>query len=195
MAAVQLAEGVESALQTEDVELLNVGDRVVAISPGSSGGPLFNEYGKVIGLTTAGMRDGQNLNFVVSARHISDLLKRRQRLSLTDMRNETQVIERLATSSFSVAARQTFPLIFAVQHQQGAVMEARFTVNGGWGHDLEVALMNDEGKVIINSGKVVASGHLKRRLPAGRYALVFGNRMSFVSSKSVSGDFTLTYYR
>lgn len=35
------------------------------ISHGNSGGPLLNEYGEVMGLTTAIRTDGQNLNFVV----------------------------------------------------------------------------------------------------------------------------------
>lgn len=36
-----------------------------AISQGNSGGPLFNEYGEVMGLTTAYYIEGQNLNIVV----------------------------------------------------------------------------------------------------------------------------------
>lgn len=36
-----------------------------AISQGNSGGPLLNEYGEVMGLTTAYYTDGQNLNIVV----------------------------------------------------------------------------------------------------------------------------------
>lgn len=35
------------------------------ISPGSSGGALINEQGEVIGITTAGLTDGQNLNFAI----------------------------------------------------------------------------------------------------------------------------------
>jgi len=35
------------------------------ISPGSSGGALINEQGEVIGITTASLTDGQNLNFAI----------------------------------------------------------------------------------------------------------------------------------
>lgn len=35
------------------------------ISPGSSGGALINEQGEVIGITAAGLTDGQNLNFAI----------------------------------------------------------------------------------------------------------------------------------
>ncbi len=37
------------------------------ISPGSSGGPLLNPNGEVVGVTTAIRRDGQNLNFAIPA--------------------------------------------------------------------------------------------------------------------------------
>ena len=45
------------------------------ISPGSSGGPLLVANGSVVGVTTAGMREGQNLNFAVPASHVARLLR------------------------------------------------------------------------------------------------------------------------
>ena len=36
-----------------------------AISPGSSGGGLFDAQGKLVGLTTFGYRDSEGLNFAV----------------------------------------------------------------------------------------------------------------------------------
>ncbi len=36
-----------------------------AISPGSSGGGLFNAQGQLVGITTASIADGQNLNFAI----------------------------------------------------------------------------------------------------------------------------------
>lgn len=44
------------------------------ISPGSSGGPVFDARGTVIGVATATLRDGQNLNFAVPATYIPDVL-------------------------------------------------------------------------------------------------------------------------
>lgn len=40
------------------------------ISPGSSGGPLFNIYGEVIGVTTAFAPFGQNLNFAIPINYL-----------------------------------------------------------------------------------------------------------------------------
>jgi len=44
------------------------------ISPGSSGGPLLDADGKVIGVVVGYLPDGQNLNFAIPAKHIRNLL-------------------------------------------------------------------------------------------------------------------------
>jgi hypothetical protein len=45
------------------------------IAPGSSGGPLFNERGEVVGVATAVLQGGQNLNFGVPVRYLAPMLK------------------------------------------------------------------------------------------------------------------------
>jgi hypothetical protein len=45
-----------------------------AISPGSSGGPVVNRHAEVVGVATASLRDGQNLNFAIPARYIRTML-------------------------------------------------------------------------------------------------------------------------
>jgi S1-C subfamily serine protease len=44
------------------------------ISPGNSGGPLFSEDGKLVGINTS-KSGGENLNFAVSVEHVKELLK------------------------------------------------------------------------------------------------------------------------
>ena len=44
------------------------------ISPGNSGGPLFSENGKLVGINTS-KAGGENLNFAVSVEHVKELLK------------------------------------------------------------------------------------------------------------------------
>lgn len=82
------------------------------ISPGSSGGPLLDSEGKVIGVVVGYLPDGQNLNFAIPARHIQTLLAGKKKeepsgglpmearlqafeekadsLSLSDIRNEIE---------------------------------------------------------------------------------------------------------
>jgi len=188
-----VSEGIVSALR--DAGTMHIIQTTASISPGSSGGPLLNEYGKVVGLTTSTVRDGQSLNFVVSARHVSELLNRRQPMSLEEMLNQTQVSEPLASSTLMVPARNAVQLSFTVNGQQGAVLEGTYTVTGGSGGDVGVVLLGPGGSVIVNSGRVAGFGQFKQRLPRGKYTVLFDNRFSTFSSKSVSPDLKLTYYR
>jgi S1-C subfamily serine protease len=49
-----------------------------AANPGNSGGPMLDREGRVVGITTAGYRDTQGINFAVSIDHAKDILERRQ---------------------------------------------------------------------------------------------------------------------
>jgi serine protease Do len=51
------------------------------ISQGSSGGPLFNQYGEVIGVATFISGAGQNLNFGIPSNYLKPLLARNDRLT------------------------------------------------------------------------------------------------------------------
>ncbi len=44
------------------------------LSPGSSGGPVLNRRGKVIGVSVLTIRDGQNLNFAIPSNYLKTLL-------------------------------------------------------------------------------------------------------------------------
>ena len=45
------------------------------VSPGSSGGPVFDVSGKVIGVTVSSIEDGQNLNFAIPASAVMTLVR------------------------------------------------------------------------------------------------------------------------
>ncbi len=64
------SEGIVSALRDHFIQI------TAPISHGSSGGPVFNTYGEVIGISTASRISGQNLNLAVPASEIDTLLKR-----------------------------------------------------------------------------------------------------------------------
>src|SRR5678815_507618 len=52
-----------------------------AISPGSSGGPLFNQFGEVVGVTTAIITAGQNINLAIPGNYLKPLFAQNAALS------------------------------------------------------------------------------------------------------------------
>ena len=60
------------------------------ISPGSSGGPLFNQYGEVVGVTTAIITEGQSINLAVPANYLRPMIAHRAQISLADFARSTK---------------------------------------------------------------------------------------------------------
>lgn len=71
-----------------------------AISPGSSGGGLFDENGALVGLTTFYLAEGQNLNFAVPVEWVKELPKRNVKIAaeaqtVTQWLNKSIELEKL----------------------------------------------------------------------------------------------------
>ena len=66
-------DGLVSAVRTirEGLRIFQVS---APISPGSSGGPILNSFGGVIGVASAGIEGGQNLNFAVPSEYVQALM-------------------------------------------------------------------------------------------------------------------------
>lgn len=73
------SQGIISGIRTVKSErLLQI---TAPISPGSSGGPVLNSQGQIIGVAVATYRGGQNLNFAVPVEYLRTLLSLPQKLS------------------------------------------------------------------------------------------------------------------
>ena len=70
-----VSEGIVSAVrQTNDLgTLIQI---TAAISPGSSGSPVVNINGEIVGVATLYLKAGQNLNFAIASNRITSLLNR-----------------------------------------------------------------------------------------------------------------------
>ncbi|MGN1416679.1 MAG: trypsin-like peptidase domain-containing protein [Oscillospiraceae bacterium] len=67
-----VSDGIIAGFRTvNDVEMIQF---TAPISPGSSGGAVLNMYGEVIGISTAGVRGGQNLNLAVGYQDIAPFI-------------------------------------------------------------------------------------------------------------------------
>jgi S1-C subfamily serine protease len=64
------------------------------ISEGSSGGPLFNQYGEVIGVTTAIVTDGQNINLAMPSNYLAPMMRKPQQIALADFARDTAALAR-----------------------------------------------------------------------------------------------------
>ncbi|MDE6776053.1 MAG: serine protease [Ruminococcus sp.] len=68
-----VSDGIISGFRNiHDTEMIQF---TAPISHGSSGGAVLNMYGEVIGISTAGIDEGQNLNLAVSYEHINDFIR------------------------------------------------------------------------------------------------------------------------
>jgi len=74
----------------DPVKLLQIS---TPISQGSSGGPLFNQQGQVIGLTTAILGAGQLLNFAVPANYLKPLVAKQIALAPDEFATRTRDLE------------------------------------------------------------------------------------------------------
>jgi S1-C subfamily serine protease len=67
-----ISEGIISGIRTYDnEELIQI---TAPISPGSSGGPVINNNGQLIGVSVGTLDAGQNLNFAIPTKYVSKLI-------------------------------------------------------------------------------------------------------------------------
>jgi serine protease Do len=71
-----ISRGIVSALREMKEEVGSLVQTDAAISPGSSGGGLFDSEGRLVGIITFGFKDAQNLNFALPAEWVQELPKR-----------------------------------------------------------------------------------------------------------------------
>ena len=178
---------------------INVIQTSAPISHGSSGGPLFNDEGQVIAVTAATRPAGELVNFAVSAVYLKNLLGNPSPVQLSQFLTQTRVETPVLQGSLSVPHGRLVPLPFKVSANHVAAIQGSFSISGGAGNDINWALIqalpNGRGSQVIPMARYSGSAPINRRLPAGEYALVFDNRFSAFSSKTVTGTVSLIDFR
>lgn len=93
------SEGIVSGIRELDTD--SIIQITAPISPGSSGGPIIDSTGEVVGVAVATYSGGQNLNFAIPTKYITDLLQEQGDLiSFNDIKSkEKSLLERLGGDS------------------------------------------------------------------------------------------------
>src|SRR5262249_30222209 len=74
-----ISNGLVSGIRTEE-KLPKVLQISAPISHGSSGGPVFNQKGEVIGVVSFYLEGGQNLNFAIPSNYVKEMLRRSNKI-------------------------------------------------------------------------------------------------------------------
>src|SRR3989441_9321275 len=180
-----MSDGILSAVREYDaVRLLQI---TAPISPGSSGGPVFNAAGEVIGIATFQFEKGQNLNFAVAAEHLRPLLDQHLRVSLAKFQSLARKAQR---EQPRVAASQT-----AETPPENSLPIARPLTGqfGGIVHN-QSANLSAEFWIIVNETHGVLSGCMGVRQPlfgSGPLSgFVAGPDVSFIVTSAIG---TITF--
>lgn len=74
-----ISDGIVSGLRSDEGrDLIQI---TAPISPGSSGGPVFNKEGEVIGVCVMQYKDGQNLNFAIPYKYLNTLKTKKKEVN------------------------------------------------------------------------------------------------------------------
>jgi serine protease Do len=157
-----VSNGLVSARRTLDagVEVLQIS---APIAPGSSGGPIFNDRGEVIGVATAVLEQGQNLNFGMPARYLVPMMKDTDPVPFPEF---AKLIAQVRATSAPKARRKHPP--YALSTLDGCTVDAQKLIV----HMVSDAI--DAGAPLFNAGNTSACYHvydgaasdLARKLPA-----------------------------
>jgi hypothetical protein len=71
-----ISEGIVSAIRSkDDIKIIQM---TAPVSLGSSGGPVINEFGEVVGITTMASFRAQNLNFAIPINYLKEIINTKQ---------------------------------------------------------------------------------------------------------------------
>lgn len=226
VAVVRLAKSPATPLTLADSDTVQVGDRVAVIgspfglqntisdglvsafrsariqtsapiSPGSSGGPVFNSQGKVIGIAVASIFAGQNLNFVVPINQAKSYLTDGNLTTLADISKENTVVVSLLRQAVNIPARQLRQLLVTIDENRmdDARLQGSFQCSGGIDSRVQVLVLDTSRQSVLYDSGHVRNGVVNVKLPPGKYDLILSNKDSIVFPRTLNADFSLQYVK
>ena len=167
-----VTDGIISSIRGKS-QLLQI---TAAISPGSSGSPVFNTKGEVIGVATFLLKGGQSLNFAVPVSLVQDLIQYPEKRSKSE------------------GSAQTNPSTTVDNHNPNAT-QSQLSIRSDWTFftmsvDEDAALYYSPESVHISGNKVelmVKWDHIKKQGPT------YSNSQKIIKLAMGAYNYTLSY--
>jgi hypothetical protein len=224
LAVIQVTPAPKTVLEVGDSDRLQVGDKIVAvgsplglqntmsegivsalrngvlqisapISPGSSGGAVFDEHGKVIGVSAAQMVSGQNLNFAIPINWAKPYLNGQSPRPLSDIAAENTVTQDVLNGSMTVERGQAKSWNITVDPNHMSNAEVHGQVSSMGGADGKITLLLAyQGRPIFSCRERACEIHQSITSP-GVYTLILDNRISPIFARTVTGEVALKYVK
>ncbi|MDR3297679.1 MAG: serine protease [Prevotellaceae bacterium] len=138
-----ISDGIVSAIRK--VEGVNLVQITAPISQGSSGGPVVNRVGKVVGISTLIHTGGQNLNFAVAYTHLQALMQQMQakpkKLALLNRQRPSSQ----ATQASGASANEDIVKLRSTECSLRYKVDGRWNKWSAW-EDASVLIVIDGGK-------------------------------------------------
>lgn len=184
-----MSEGNVSALRNGVIQIS------APISPGSSGGAVFDEHGKVIGVSAAQMVSGQNLNFAIPINWAKPYLNGQSPRPLADVSAENSVTQNVLDGSMTIPPRQVRSWNLPVNPNTMSDAEVTGQISSVGGADGKITLMLVyQGHAIFTCREKECAIHQAIANP-GVYTLILDNRISPIFAREVTGQITLKYVK
>ena len=171
-----LSAGLVSSLRRNDAGQLILIQTTAAISSGSSGGGLFDDEGRLVGLTTliAAAPDAQNLNFAIPADWVRELPQRHAARAAATAASSTALAPAgKGASDTQAPLKRGDQIVYRITDLfTGVVREAVYTVDR---LEAERVVFNRGGRVEQRDGTVVSlntplAGEMDNCMPPGGWA-------------------------
>lgn len=189
-----VSEGIVSGLRNGIIQMSN------PISPGSSGGAVFDRYGNVVGISVATVTSGQNLNFAVPINWAKSYLNSGTPQTFADVIAENTVTNDLLDGSIEIPAQKLkiWPVVVNRNVMNDVEIEGQVTSTGGMGGQITLALyvyVQDGQPQQISVCRATNCAIDKKLSVNGKYALVLDNSASPLFARTVTGKLSEKYVK
>jgi S1-C subfamily serine protease len=180
------------------------------ISHGSSGGPLFDDRGRVIGVASAMKPGGELVNFAIPSVTLQQLLRKPTPLELSQVLAQTRIVSQILQGDSTVegtVVRLAFSVPLDPEYpDREAVVQGNFDAGPEYRWALIQTVPNGQTVEVTPVRACSYQSSIRQSLPAGDYAFVFDNvsaRRGYLMlglpqmqlGTKIAGNITLTYFR